>query len=257
MFRKLFLLFALAVYPGLLPCSALAAQPSEQPHYEFQEDHDPDGIGKFFMGREIARVMGHRGAPWLERPEREDEEKPTLVLDVIKLKTGDSVADIGAGTGYFSWRMARAVGEKGRVYAVDIQPEMLAILDEKMSERGVTNVIPVLGTITDPKLPPGSVDLAIMVDVYHEFSHPYEMLEAICRALKPKGRVVFVEYRAEDPWVPIKRLHKMSEEQIKKEAGIHSLVWVETNRVLPRQHILIFEKSSQPADSDSTKIPAE
>jgi SAM-dependent methyltransferase len=243
----------LTIWIALFFVPVFAAPPTERPAYEYQEDHDPDGIGKIFMGREIARVMGHQGAPWLERPEREDEEKPTLVLDVIRLKSGDTVADIGAGTGYFSWRMAQVVGATGRVYAVDIQPEMLALLEERMKSRGVNNVLPVLGTITDPKLPENSIDLAIMVDVYHEFSHPYEMMEAIVRALKPNGRLVFVEYRAEDRWVPIKRLHKMSEEQIKKEAEIHSLVWLETSRVLPRQHILIFEKRSGAADAPSTR----
>jgi len=201
-----------------------------------------DGIGKFYMGREISRVMGHQGAEWLERPEREREEMPTLLVKLLKLKEGDVVADIGVGTGYIARRISPKIGETGTIYGVDIQQEMLDLLAEKMSEVGITNVKGVLGTITDPKLPPESVDLAIMVDVYHEFSHPYEMMQNICRALKTGGRVVFIEYRAEDPSVPIKRLHKMSELQVIKEATPHPLVWVETLHDLPWQHIIIFEK---------------
>jgi len=201
-----------------------------------------DGIGKFYMGREISRVMGHQGAEWLERPEREHEEMPTLLVELLKLKEGDVVADIGVGTGYIARRISPKIGETGTIYGVDIQQEMLDLLAEKMSVVGITNVKGVLGTITDPKLPPESVDLAIMVDVYHEFSHPYEMLRNICRGLKTGGRVVFVEYRAEDRSVPIKRLHKMSELQVIKEATPHPLSWVETLDDLPWQHVIIFEK---------------
>ncbi len=210
--------------------------------YEFRADHDPNGIGKFYLGREIAHVMGHQAADWLERPEREEEERPDLALAALKLKPGDVVADIGAGTGYFSWRMAQKVGEKGVVYGVEIQQEMIDLMTQKMAERKVSNVKPHLGTITDPKLPAGAVDLVIMVDVYHEFDHPHEMVTNICRALKPGGRVVFVEYRAEDPAVPIKRVHKMTEAQVRKEAAVHPLEWVETIETLPRQHIIVFRK---------------
>ena len=201
-----------------------------------------DGIGKFYMGREISHVMGHQGAEWLERPEREREEMPNLLVELLKLKAGDAVADIGVGTGYIARRIAPKIGDTGTVYGVDIQQEMLDLLAEKMTEAGITNVKGVLGTITDPKLPPNSVDLAIMVDVYHEFSHPYEMLQNICSALKTGGRIAFVEYRAEDRSVPIKRLHKMSELQVIKEATPHPLVWVETLDGLPWQHVIIFEK---------------
>lgn len=201
-----------------------------------------DGIGKFYMGREISRVMGHQGADWLERPEREREEMPNILVNLLNLKAGDVVADIGVGTGYIARRISPKIGETGTVYGVDIQQEMLDLLDEKMAAVGITNVKGVLGTITDPKLPPESVDLAIMVDVYHEFSHPYEMMQNICRGLKTGGRVVFVEYRAEDRSVPIKRLHKMSELQVIKEATPHPLSWIETLEDLPWQHVIIFEK---------------
>ena len=207
-----------------------------------QRARSRDGIGKFYMGREISRVMGHQGAEWLERPEREREEMPNVLVELLKLKEGDVVADIGVGTGYIARRIAPKIGDTGTIYGVDIQQEMLDLLDEKMTEVGITNVKGVLGTITDPKLPPESVDLVIMVDVYHEFSHPYEMMQNICRGLKTGGRVVFVEYRAEDPKVPIKRLHKMSELQVIKEATPHPLVWVETLSDLPWQHVIIFEK---------------
>lgn len=234
----------MAAGPPAASAQPAPARPIEAPapaHYEIRPA-SADGIGKHFMGREISQVMGHQGADWLERPEREKEEKPTKVMAAIKLKPGEVVADIGCGTGYFSWRMAKAVGEKGVVYGVEIQQEMLDLLNTRMKRRGVTNVRPVLGTVTDPKLPAASLDLVIMVDVYHEFDHPHEMMERICAALKPGGRVVFVEYRGEDPDVPIKPLHKMTEAQVRKEMTLFPLDWIETVRTLPRQHIIIFRR---------------
>ena len=217
-----------------------SADPSSR--YQQLKPGNRDGIGKFYMGREISHVMGHQGADWLERPTREQEERPDILIESLGLKPGDVVADIGVGTGYIAWRMAMKVGAKGIVYGVDIQQEMLDLLAKNMTERNAANVKGVLGTITDPNLPPNAVDLAIMVDVYHEFSHPYEMMQGICRALKIGGRVVFVEYRAEDPSVPIKRLHKMTELQVLKEATPHPLEWVETVDKLPQQHVIIFKK---------------
>lgn len=212
-----------------------------EPLYELRPG-SYDGIGKWFLGREIAHFMSHQGAMWLERPEREEEEQPTQLLDALRLKPGDVVADIGAGSGFLTWRMAKRVGPTGRVYANDIQPEMLAILRTNVAAHGVTNVVPVLGNVTDPKLPTNAVDLAIFVDVYHECDHPYEMIRALCGSLKPGGRLVFVEYRAEEEWIPIKPLHKMAEAQVKREMALQPLEWVETLRFLPRQHVMVFRR---------------
>jgi len=194
------------------------------------------------MDREIALVMGHEGADWLDRPEREQEEAPNLLLKSLKLRPGLVVADIGAGSGYFSFKMARLVGPKGKVMAVDIQPEMLDIIRSKSDAFRIRNVVPVLGRVDDPKLEPESVDLILMVDVYHEFDHPWEMTQAMVRALRPGGRLVFVEYRKEDPRVPIKESHRMSLSQIRKEMAIFPLTFVENIGVLPRQHIAVFRK---------------
>jgi ubiquinone/menaquinone biosynthesis C-methylase UbiE len=225
-----------------------AKKPADAPRYEFRQDHDPDGTGKFYMGREIAQVMGHLGAEWLERPEREKEEQPSKLLAALKVKPGTVIADIGAGSGYYAFRFAEQVGPKGKVFAVDIQPEMLDIIRKRMKERGVTNVEPIRGTETDPKLPASSVDLILMVDVYHEFSHPYEMMEAMLKALKPGGQVVFVEFRLEDEKVPIKLVHRMSQKQVRKEMEPHALRWVKTLDALPWQHVIIFEKKATRED---------
>jgi len=233
----------LFMLPAML-LALLAQAPSAEltNRYEFRQPHDPNGIGKFYMDREIAHVMGHNFADWLERPERDAEEHSEKLVAQLNLKAGDVVADIGCGTGYFSRRLAKKVSPGGRVLGVDIQPEMLQILTNKMAEAGVTNVVAILGTITDPKLPTNSVDLALMVDVYHEFDHPFEMMHAVVRGLKPGGRVVFVEFRAEDPRVPIKAVHKMSEAQVKREMAPFPLEWVETLDPLPRQHIIVFKR---------------
>ncbi|MEW4529782.1 PQQ-binding-like beta-propeller repeat protein [Maioricimonas sp. JC845] len=221
-----------------------AAATVAPPRYEFREEHDRNGIGKFYMGREIARVMGHQGIAWLERPTREREEKLTDLLDALDLKPGMVVADIGAGSGVISTLIARRVGDEGTVLAVDIQQEMLDALAIKCRRRGIENIEPVLGTNKSPKLKPGTVDLVVMVDVYHEFDFPYEMLSEIAAALKPGGRVAFVEYRKEDPRVPIKEVHKMSEAQVKKEASLPELglEWIKTDGRLPRQHVVLFRK---------------
>ena len=200
-----------------------------------------DGLGKYYQGREIAHYMTHEGAPWLDRPERDREERPDLVLAALALRSGEVVADVGCGTGYFTWRLARAVGASGRVYGVEIQQEMLDRLAAAMKERSIDNVTGILGSVDDPRLPV-PVDLVLMVDVYHELSHPAEMMAAICHRLKPGGRMVFVEYRGEDPSVPIKPLHKMTEAQIKKEMSGLPLDHLTTIETLPRQHLIIFRR---------------
>ena len=209
--------------------------------YQQRTVHNPDGIGKFYKGREIARVMGYRGANWLERPSREVAERPQQLVELLNLQPTDIVADIGAGTGYLSLRMAPLVPQ-GKVWAVDVQPEMLELIDllKQKNERG--NVETVLGGIKDPKLPSESIDLALMVDAYHEFEYPREMMSGIVKALKPGGRVVLVEYRQENPLILIKGLHKMSEKQVKKEMQGVGLVWRETKEFLPQQHFQVFEK---------------
>ncbi len=219
-------------------------QQAAPPRYETRKDHDPNGIGKFYMGREIAQVMGHEAADWLDRPEREKEENPAKLMEVLPLKAGDVVADVGAGSGYYTFRLAEKVGPKGKVLAVDIQKEMLDLIRQRSKERKLSNVVPVLGEITDPKLPENGVDLILLVDVYHEFSHPYEMTVAMAKALKPGGKLVFVEFRLEDEKVPIKLVHKMSKAQVLKEMSIHPLKHVKTVESLPWQHVIIFEKKS-------------
>jgi SAM-dependent methyltransferase len=203
----------------------------------------PDGIGKFYQGREIAAVMGFEGAPWLERPSRASEERPDLLVGELHLQPGMSVADIGAGSGYLSRRMAPMIAP-GRVFAVDVQPQMLALLNELSQKPEFRNLVPILGERDNVKLPPASIDLAVLVDVYHELAYPYEVMRSLIRALKPDGRVVLVEYRGEDPAVPIKPLHKMSEAQIRREMKLLPLAWERTSERLPMQHIVVFRKSA-------------
>jgi len=201
-----------------------------------------DGIGKVYMGREISHVMGHQGARWLERPRRETEERTDLLLANLPLTAGESVADIGAGTGYFSLPMAQIVGLQGKVYAVDIQPEMLAVIEERSAEQGISNIERVLATEQDPGLPKESINMALFVDAYHEFEWPNEVMLAIHVSLIPGGKVVLIEYRAEDPAVPIKRLHKMTELQARQEMAAVGFEFLDNLDVLPQQHFLVFQK---------------
>ena len=201
----------------------------------------PDGIGKYYMGREISQVMGHLGAGWLERESREAEERTDLLMEFLVEQGGERVADIGAGTGYFALPWAALVPGV-EVLAVDIQPEMLDIVRRRAAELDLDGVRPVLGTVEDPRLPEGEVDVVLLVDAYHEFSHPREMMQGIARGLRPGGRLVMVEYRAEDPTVPIKELHKMSEEQAIREVSSVGLEWVRTEDFLPTQHVMVFRK---------------
>jgi ubiquinone/menaquinone biosynthesis C-methylase UbiE len=214
---------------------------TEPQTYEERPLHDPDGIGKFYMGREIAQVMGHQGAMWLERPSRVIEEQPSAAIEALPLKPDSIVADIGAGTGYFSFRLSPKVPQ-GKVLAVDVQPEMIDILEFLKTENQATNVEPILSTVTDPSLPPASIDLAFLADAYHEFEYPQEMMQGIYTALKPGGQVVLIEYRGENPLIPIKRLHKMSQKQVKKEMQAIGLTWKSTQDILPQQHLMTFQK---------------
>lgn len=211
-----------------------------EPGYQFKQPSQ-DGIGKVYMGREIAQVMGHQGAYWLERPSRELQEHPRTIVDLLGLQPESVVADIGAGTGYMTVRLAKKVPQ-GQVLAVDIQPEMIDLLQARLAEDGIDNVTPVQGEADDPNLPAAAVDLALMVDAYHEFEFPQEMMAYLKAALKPGGRVVLAEYRAENPLVLIKRLHKMSESQVKREMRAVGLEWLKTDESLPQQHLLFFEK---------------
>jgi precorrin-6B methylase 2 len=200
-----------------------------------------DGIGKKYLGREIARTMGYEGYAWLDRPSRLLQESPQAVIDTLDLQPTDVVADVGAGSGYFVTRIAPRVNQ-GRVLAVDVQPEMLALIQQKLDDLALGNVDLVLGQPDRLNLPAESVDLALMVDAYHEFAYPYEIMQGIVTALKPGGRVVLAEYRAENPMIMIKRLHKMSEAQVKREMALVGLEWLKTDELLPRQHLLFFQK---------------
>ena len=222
--------------------SVVLAQPSSNLERYSQLPASADGIGKSYMGREIAAVMGWQGAAWLERQERDREERTDLLLAALMLKPGNVVADIGAGTGYLSRRMAPLVMPGGKVWAVDVQPEMINLLQAGVKRSGLTQIEARLGAVDDVNLPASSVDLAVMVDVYHELAYPNEVMTSLLKALKPGGRLVFVEYKAEDMRVPIKQLHKMSEAQIKREAAVFPLDWERTVSSLPWQHVVVFRK---------------
>jgi ubiquinone/menaquinone biosynthesis C-methylase UbiE len=191
-------------------------------------------------GRRFAPVMGYQGADWLERAERIDEEEPDVALNVLQIPKGASVADIGAGSGYMTVRLARRVGTEGRVYANDLQPQMLELLRRRIAREHITNVTLVQGTVDDPKLPAASLDLGLMVDVYHELSQPQAMLRRLREALKPGGRLVLLEYRKEDPAIPIRLEHKMTVAEARMELEAEGFTLTRIDESLPRQHILIF-----------------
>jgi precorrin-6B methylase 2 len=236
-----------SAHPRLQKTSPQRADADPTPRYVFRLAHDPDGIGKFYMDREIAWVMGFAAAPWLERPEREREEATSQMIESLKIPPGSIVADIGAGSGVLTVMLAAETGPTGKVYAVDIQQEMLDRLVENAKLHKLENIQPVLGTAKSPRLDPESIDLALMVDVYHEFAFPYEMMLEISKSMKTGGRVVFVEFRLEDPNVPIKLVHKMTQVQVKREIGLSELrlKWKETIDSMPWQHVMIFEKQKE------------
>lgn len=243
MVRKIFLQVMTVIVLGL---SGLGLSPialADSSNYEVRSHHNPDGIGKVYLGREIAHVMGYEGANWLERYRRDGEEQPQKVINDLNLKSIDVVADIGAGTGYFSFRIAPRV-PKGKVLAVDVQPEMIEILTTLKAKNHLSNVEPILSSTMDVNLPAESVDVALMVDAYHEFEYPQEVMTSIVKALKPKGRAVLVEYRAENPLILIKGLHKMTQTQVQKEMEAVGLTYLETKNDLPQQHLMIFEKQN-------------
>lgn len=227
------LLLMLSALPALAPAFQAPAAASQSTHP--------------LSGRHIANVMGFGGADWLERPERESEENVEGALNVIGLKPGMTVAEVGAGTGYVALRMAKRVGPSGKVYANDLQPQMLVALRNNAAKGGITNVETVLGSETDPQLPAGRMDLIILVDVYHEFSQPQKMLQGIRRALKPDGRLVQLEYRKEDINVPINPDHKMSVAEAKTEVEAEGFRLGPVIETLPRQHILIYTKAAAKA----------
>jgi FkbM family methyltransferase len=204
---------------------------------------DPNGINKWYMGRQIAHVMSHWGIDWLERPERQFEENSALLLKNLNLKPGMQIADIGAGSGYYSSLMAKRIGN-GKVYAVDVEPQMILFLNERVKEEKLSNVITVLGSETSVALPSSSMDLMLLVDVYHEFSFPYEMGLSMYNALKPNGRLVLVEFRSEDESVPIKTIHKMSEAQSVKELKAVGFRLEKNTSNLPWQHCMVFVKEN-------------
>jgi precorrin-6B methylase 2 len=245
MMKTLIVFFALISQAACLMQQAAAPQkavPTPTPAlYEIHAKSSPDGIGKWYQGREITFVMGFAGAEWLERPERIDEEQPDRVVAEMKLKPTDIIADVGAGTGYFAFRFARVVPQ-GKVYAVDLQAEMIQVLERRQRELKADNVFTIQSAEQDARLPANVVDVVFMADVYHEFAYPYEMMQSVLKALKPGGRVIQIEYRGEDASVPIKPLHKMTVKQVRKEQEFVGLKFVEVKNFLPQQHFIVLEK---------------
>lgn len=227
--------------PTSSPAAKAAQSVSSDSIYTYGPPMSADGTGKFYQGRDIAQVMGHQGASWLERSGRQQEEGTDLLMDALDLQPDDVVADIGAGSGYFTFRISPRVPQ-GKVLAVDIQPEMLEMIQRKQQDEGGNNVQTILGTVDNPQLPTDSVDWVLLVDAYHEFSHPYEMMRDVADALAPGGRVALVEYREEDPSIMIKPRHKMTEGQAVKEMKAVGLKLLENKDVLPQQHLMIFGK---------------
>lgn len=237
---KLDRIAACALAIGFIGLAVARAEADESGEYRLAPA-TPDGIGKFYHGREIAQVMGFDGASWLDRVSREQEERPDLLTEELHLEPTMTVADIGAGSGYLERRMAPLLPH-GKIDAVDVQPEMVELLKKLAQQPATRNVVPIRGAVDDVRLPPDSVDLVVMVDVYHELAFPAEILHGIVRALKRGGRLVLVEYRAEDPAVAIKPLHKMSVAQIRLEMSAFPLVLEKTSERLPVQHIVFFRK---------------
>ncbi len=231
----------LALGAGVAGCtSAIPGQTDSQGSAQ-AEPRRPLQIGKLVKKRQIAPVMNVAHADWLTRPDRDEQEQPDRVVAALSIPRGATVVDLGAGVGYFTWRLAKQVGPEGRVIAVDIQQGMLDLLSENLTSRGITNVDMVLGAADNPHLPTGAVDLVLIVDVYHELSEPEKTMEHVRRSLKPGGRVVIIEYRKEDPSIPIQPLHKMSVEEVRAEVEPIGFKLVELMEFLPTQHIFVFQ----------------
>ena len=233
-FRFLMIIFTLASF------TACAQEKSKNNVYT-EKNGDLNGIGKWYQGREIARVMGYQGMSWLERPEREKEEQTSLLLKNMDIQPGDAIADIGAGSGYHVFKMAEMTGN-GLIYAVDIQDEMLAALSNRKKSENVENVRIIKGNEQSVNLPENSVDKILMVDVYHEFNFPKEMITSMKTALKPGGKIYLIEYRGEDKSIPIKEIHKMTEAQSVKEMQAVGMKLEKNIENLPWQHCMVFVK---------------
>lgn len=239
-----FLFSALFLFPSSVPLSIAQEKPADKPQSKEKANSNPPRGLTTYMGRRIALPMSYHGIPWLNRPERVDEEKPSEMLEQLRLRDGMVVCDMGSGDGYYTFQMAARVAPSGRVIAVDIQPEMLQALSRKMEDKQVRNIDTILGELWDPKLEAESLDVVLMVDVYHEFSHPVQMLAAIRKALKPDGVIALVEFRAEDPTVPIKPEHKMTKAQAIKEFKANGFKPVRQYDRLPQQHLLFMGKDA-------------
>jgi ubiquinone/menaquinone biosynthesis C-methylase UbiE len=245
------------LFRGDVPAAWAQAQAAEREQAAASPaDTEPDSLPEplqFYKGREIAPYMTYHGADWLVRKERQDEEDCATLLKALQIKPGQTVCDMGCGNGFYTLKMAKLVGDKGRVLAVDIQPEMLSLLDKQIKRRHLDNIEPILSTPIDPRLPEGKVDLILIVDVYHEFSYPEHMLLAMRKSLKPSGRIALAEFRLEDPTVPIKLLHKMSKEQILAEYRPNGFKLVEQFDELPWQHLMFFGRDdAPPADREDS-----
>lgn len=235
------LIFALLLTSIFTINSSCQAQSKAEDPYSFTNP-SRDGTGKIYLGREISQVMGFAGKDWLERAEREREEGIAVALEHLPISSNSVVADIGAGSGYYTFRISPLVPE-GKVYGVDIQDDAIAYIKKRSEELGVKNVIPIKGSEKSPNLPEGQVDLIIMVDVYHELAYPEEMLSAMYKSLKPDGKILLLEYKGEDPSISIKPLHKMTEKQAAKELKANGFDLVENGKFLPIQHYMIFQKA--------------
>jgi ubiquinone/menaquinone biosynthesis C-methylase UbiE len=243
-FRVLLLVLVGLSFAGRGVADDELIKPAKPPAAEKAGEKTPPGV-THYMGREIAQTMHFAGATWLTRESRDREEEPAKLMKALHIKPGMTVCDLGCGNGFYTLMLAKEVGEKGKVLAEDIQQEMLDFLAKRAEKAGVKNYEAILGTVADPKLPEGAVDLILIVDVYHEMDHPVEMLAAMRKSLSKGGRMVLVEFRAEDDNVPIKPLHKMSKAQVKKEITANGFKLVEDFEGLPWQHVMFFERDEE------------